>query len=244
MVPRHGECPVPGSHFRGSDEAFPRARRAARRSPRGRTGCAAWRRGPDGGADGTAPRGVLRLRLWTSCHARHYSRRANRRSDDGTDPGTRADPAGVRRGMLGLQAGSRSSRPLHAAAHRRRVLPDGAAEVGEGRVLLYRVGHAEHRGLARLAPIVPDRSIFRAIARNLAGELGYIREAAHVDLYEQFLDGLGISVAGSRRPCRSRRRSVRPRPWGSSAGRPSRRASGRSGSGSRCRYPVAPSAPT
>lgn len=46
-----------------------------------------------------------------------------------------------------------------------------------------------------LAPIVPDRSIFRAIARNLAGELGYIREAAHVDLYEQFLDGLGISVA-------------------------------------------------
>jgi pyrroloquinoline-quinone synthase len=45
-----------------------------------------------------------------------------------------------------------------------------------------------------LAPTVPDRSIFRAIARNLAGELGYVREAAHVDLYEQFLDGLGISV--------------------------------------------------
>src|SRR5262245_19144068 len=45
-----------------------------------------------------------------------------------------------------------------------------------------------------LAPTVPDRSIFRAIARNLAGELGYIREAAHVDLYEQFLDGLGISM--------------------------------------------------
>src|SRR5262249_58272548 len=81
-----------------------------------------------------------------------------------------------------------------------------------------------------LAPIVPDRSIFRAIARNLAGELGYIREAAHVDLYEQFLDGLGISVAGSRRPCRSRPRSVRPRPCGSSAGRPSRRASAPSGS--------------
>src|SRR5262245_50285678 len=46
-----------------------------------------------------------------------------------------------------------------------------------------------------LAPVVPDRSIFRAIARNLAGELGYIREAAHVDLYEQFLEGLGIPVA-------------------------------------------------
>jgi pyrroloquinoline-quinone synthase len=45
-----------------------------------------------------------------------------------------------------------------------------------------------------LAPTVPDRSIFRAIARNLAGELGYIHEAAHVDLYEQFLDGLGITL--------------------------------------------------
>jgi pyrroloquinoline quinone (PQQ) biosynthesis protein C len=45
-----------------------------------------------------------------------------------------------------------------------------------------------------LAPTVPDRSIFRAIARNLAGELGYIKEAAHVDLYEQLLDGMGISL--------------------------------------------------
>jgi pyrroloquinoline-quinone synthase len=45
-----------------------------------------------------------------------------------------------------------------------------------------------------LAPTVPDRSIFRAIARNLAGELGYINEAAHVDLYEQFLEGLGITL--------------------------------------------------
>ena len=45
-----------------------------------------------------------------------------------------------------------------------------------------------------LAPIVPDRGIFRAIARNLAGELGYVREPAHVDLYEQLLDGLGIPL--------------------------------------------------
>jgi pyrroloquinoline quinone (PQQ) biosynthesis protein C len=44
------------------------------------------------------------------------------------------------------------------------------------------------------APIVPDRHIWRAIARNLAGELGYIKEPAHVDLYEQFLDGLGIPL--------------------------------------------------
>jgi pyrroloquinoline quinone (PQQ) biosynthesis protein C len=44
------------------------------------------------------------------------------------------------------------------------------------------------------APIVPDRTIWRAIARNLAGELGYIKEPAHVDLYEQYLDGLGIPL--------------------------------------------------
>jgi pyrroloquinoline quinone (PQQ) biosynthesis protein C len=49
-----------------------------------------------------------------------------------------------------------------------------------------------------LAPVVPDRTIFRAIARNLAGELGYIKENAHVDLYEQLLDGLGISLDEAR----------------------------------------------
>jgi pyrroloquinoline-quinone synthase len=50
-----------------------------------------------------------------------------------------------------------------------------------------------------LAPIVPDRKIWRAIARNLAGELGYIKEPAHVDLYEQYLEGLGIPLAEAQR---------------------------------------------
>src|SRR5262245_26240031 len=50
-----------------------------------------------------------------------------------------------------------------------------------------------------LAPIVPDRTIWRAIARNLAGELGFIKEAAHVDLYEQYLEGLGIPLAEAQR---------------------------------------------
>lgn len=50
-----------------------------------------------------------------------------------------------------------------------------------------------------LAPIVPDRRIWRAIARNLAGELGYIKEPAHVDLYEQYLEGLGIPLAEAQR---------------------------------------------
>jgi pyrroloquinoline-quinone synthase len=49
------------------------------------------------------------------------------------------------------------------------------------------------------APVVPDRKIWRAIARNLAGELGYIKERAHVDLYEQFLEGLGIPLAEAQR---------------------------------------------
>jgi pyrroloquinoline quinone (PQQ) biosynthesis protein C len=50
-----------------------------------------------------------------------------------------------------------------------------------------------------LAPVVPDRRIWRAIARNLAGELGYIKERAHVDLYEQYLEGLGIPLADVQR---------------------------------------------
>ena len=33
------------------------------------------------------------------------------------------------------------------------------------------------------APVVPDKRIYRAIARNLAGEMGYIREAEHYALY-------------------------------------------------------------
>jgi pyrroloquinoline quinone (PQQ) biosynthesis protein C len=45
------------------------------------------------------------------------------------------------------------------------------------------------------APVVPDKAIYRAIARNLAGEMGYIREAEHYQLYLQMLEGMGISFA-------------------------------------------------
>jgi pyrroloquinoline quinone (PQQ) biosynthesis protein C len=44
------------------------------------------------------------------------------------------------------------------------------------------------------APIVPDRKIYRALARNLAGEMGYIKEGEHYELYLQFLRGLGVSL--------------------------------------------------
>jgi pyrroloquinoline-quinone synthase len=44
------------------------------------------------------------------------------------------------------------------------------------------------------APIVPSRDIYAALARNLAGEMGYIREAEHYQLYLQFLDGLGVTL--------------------------------------------------
>jgi pyrroloquinoline-quinone synthase len=43
------------------------------------------------------------------------------------------------------------------------------------------------------APILPDRELYRLVARNLAGEMGYIREAEHHDLYLRFCEGLGIS---------------------------------------------------
>jgi pyrroloquinoline quinone (PQQ) biosynthesis protein C len=43
------------------------------------------------------------------------------------------------------------------------------------------------------APILPDREIYRLIARNLAGEMGYIKEAEHHDLYLKFCRGLGIT---------------------------------------------------
>ncbi len=48
------------------------------------------------------------------------------------------------------------------------------------------------------APVVPDKSIYRAIARNLAGEMGYIREREHHTLYIQMLEGVGISLADIR----------------------------------------------
>jgi pyrroloquinoline quinone (PQQ) biosynthesis protein C len=43
------------------------------------------------------------------------------------------------------------------------------------------------------APTLPDRSVYKLIARNLAGEMGYIKEAEHHDLYLQFCAGFGIS---------------------------------------------------
>src|SRR5262245_37793035 len=43
------------------------------------------------------------------------------------------------------------------------------------------------------APTLPDRSVYQLIARNLAGEMGYIKEAEHHDLYLQFCAGLDIS---------------------------------------------------
>jgi pyrroloquinoline quinone (PQQ) biosynthesis protein C len=46
-----------------------------------------------------------------------------------------------------------------------------------------------------MAPTLPDRDAYKLIARNLAGEMGYIREAEHHDLYLQFCAGLGIDRA-------------------------------------------------
>lgn len=43
------------------------------------------------------------------------------------------------------------------------------------------------------SPTLPDREIYKLIARNLAGEMGYIKEAEHHDLYLQFCKGLDIS---------------------------------------------------
>jgi pyrroloquinoline quinone (PQQ) biosynthesis protein C len=42
------------------------------------------------------------------------------------------------------------------------------------------------------APTTVERDSARLIARNLAGELGFLAEADHRDLYVQFLGGLGI----------------------------------------------------
>ncbi len=43
------------------------------------------------------------------------------------------------------------------------------------------------------APTLPDRAVYKRIARNLAGEMGYIKEAEHHDLYLQFCGGLDIT---------------------------------------------------
>lgn len=42
------------------------------------------------------------------------------------------------------------------------------------------------------APILPDRRAYQLIARNLAGEMGFIKEAEHHDLYLKFCEGLGL----------------------------------------------------
>ena len=44
-----------------------------------------------------------------------------------------------------------------------------------------------------MAPTLPDREAYKLIARNLAGEMGYIKEAEHHDLYLQFCKGLDIT---------------------------------------------------
>lgn len=49
------------------------------------------------------------------------------------------------------------------------------------------------------APVVPDKRIYRAIARNLAGEMGYLDEPEHYELYVQMLAGVGISREDIRR---------------------------------------------
>jgi pyrroloquinoline quinone (PQQ) biosynthesis protein C len=43
------------------------------------------------------------------------------------------------------------------------------------------------------APTVVERESARLVARNLAGELGYISEPDHRDLYLKLLDGLGLA---------------------------------------------------
>jgi pyrroloquinoline quinone (PQQ) biosynthesis protein C len=48
------------------------------------------------------------------------------------------------------------------------------------------------------APTVVERESARLIARNLAGELGFLREADHRDLYLVLLEGLGIPEADAK----------------------------------------------
>ena len=48
------------------------------------------------------------------------------------------------------------------------------------------------------APTVLERKSARLIGKNLAGEMGFVREADHRDLYLKFLAGLGITEAEAR----------------------------------------------
>jgi len=43
------------------------------------------------------------------------------------------------------------------------------------------------------APTLPGRNLYKLIARNLAGEMGFIKEEEHHDLYLRFCAGLDIS---------------------------------------------------
>src|SRR5881296_4651287 len=48
------------------------------------------------------------------------------------------------------------------------------------------------------APTLIERDTARLVASNLAGEMGFLREADHRDLYLKFLAGLGITEADAR----------------------------------------------
>src|SRR4029453_6569997 len=48
------------------------------------------------------------------------------------------------------------------------------------------------------APTAVERDSARLIARNLAGELGYLREPDHRDLYLTLLEGIGITEADAK----------------------------------------------
>src|SRR5439155_845160 len=48
------------------------------------------------------------------------------------------------------------------------------------------------------APTIIERDTARLVATNLAGEMGFLREADHRDLYLKFLAGLGIDEAEAR----------------------------------------------
>src|SRR5881628_2534859 len=48
------------------------------------------------------------------------------------------------------------------------------------------------------APTIIERDTARLVATNLAGEMGFLREADHRDLYLKFLAGLGITEADAR----------------------------------------------
>src|SRR2546430_713130 len=48
------------------------------------------------------------------------------------------------------------------------------------------------------APTIIERDSARLVASNLAGEMGFLREADHRDLYLKFLAGLGIGEAEAR----------------------------------------------